>query len=108
MEAHLVIRLAFICLILTGCMKEPVDQGAHYAAGRAMAAEIMRDADATPERTINGVWCWAAMREAIQSGEDMRCGTDYPVELPEHWGEGKRRDMDYWRRGAEAGALGGN
>lgn len=87
------IRAVLICLALTGCVKDPADQGLHYAAGYAMAREMMRDDDATPRAVIEAVMTYARAREETQ--HPGRCG------------EGCQRDLKYWRKGAEAGSQAG-
>jgi hypothetical protein len=68
---------------------EAIDQGGHYLQGYTMAKELSRWG--TRKQQIDLVMQFAMGRELLQHPDgDL--------------GEGSRRDLENWRRGAEAGA----
>ena len=85
-------RALALVAVLAGCASgnvgEAVDQGAHYAAGYAMAFELCKWGDA-PGR-VDTVMTFARAREDLQHPGSCK--------------EGCELDLKYWRLGAEEGA----
>lgn len=83
--------LAAGLLLLGGCLdiEEVSDQGAHFAAGYAMACDLSRWA--TPEQAVAAVMDYARERENLQHPGQCHAGCRY--------------DLEFWQAGAEAGAV---
>lgn len=93
--------LCLSAVLLLGACTEVVDQGGHAAAGAALARDISRWA--TSEQTEDIIEALAHGREALQSSDPNTFCTMVGQETPEHWGEGKRRDLRFWIVGAMTG-----
>lgn len=65
------------------------DQILHYGLGRAMARSLR--GLLPPDKIVEKVMEFAEYREKLQHPDG-------------HFGEGSRRDLKWWRKGAEAGA----